>query len=493
MKRLLIIAALTFSFIASVGTLLAQTADDNNEKLQKLQKQLDDMQAQMAAVQSEIKQLSGGATQPNNMSPASTQTATSEKKPDQSEAATELDQGQQREVGKETSAHVTFSQDEVAAPRVDNAPLDPRYPGYFRLPGTKTFLKIGGYFKTDFIRDIRQAGDTDRFIPSSIPIPAPAGVSNSTVSVRPTRLNLDFLIPSESLGKIRFFIEGDLFGSSSTTPRMRHAYAQARNLLIGQTFSNFMDPDSGPDQLDFQGPNGQVSIRNPQLRYSLPLGEKRSLRFSVEKASSDVAFKTPEFSSLPNSPAPDGAITFRQDMSSGHFQFSWLFRDIAAFLPNGVSDSTFGWGFNFTGLQKTVGKDSFTYQVAYGRGIERYFNDTSGLGIDAAPISTAEPRLRSLPVLGAYGSYQHFWVPKLRSNLIYGFAQVDNTAFQSGSTFHQSNYTAANLIWNVAGSLNVGAEFLYGWLVEKNGAKGNAPRLMISAKYNFVKSEEAKQ
>ena len=42
-----------------------------------------------------------------------------------------------------------------------------------RLPGTQTFLKIGGYFKTDFIYDGKPAGDPERFIPSSIPLGQP--------------------------------------------------------------------------------------------------------------------------------------------------------------------------------------------------------------------------------------------------------------------------------------------------------------------------------
>ena len=47
----------------------------------------------------------------------------------------------------------------------------------------------------------------------------------------------------------------DFFGTNSTTPKLRHAYGQAKNFLVGQTFSNFMDPDAGADTLDYQGPN----------------------------------------------------------------------------------------------------------------------------------------------------------------------------------------------------------------------------------------------
>jgi hypothetical protein len=389
-----------------------------------------------------------------------------------------------KQVSGATTGYQTFALDPEAAPRVDNAPLDPRFPGFFRLPGTPTFMKIGGYFKTDFIYDGKPAGDPERFIPSSFPVGQP-GVNNTTVSIRPTRMNLDFRVPVKELGDVRFYVEADFFGSNSTSPRLRHAYTQAKNFLIGQTFSNFQDPDAGPDGLDFQGPNSQVAIRNPQFRYTHPLGEKTSLSFAVEKASSDIAFKTPEFSAQPNSPGPDGTVKFRWENDGGHIQVAGLFRAIGAYLPNGKADSVFGWGVMIAGAQKVAGKDTLTYQIAYGDGIERYLNDTSGLGIDAAVVSTSQPYLRATPVIAPYLGYQHYWSSKVRSSAIYGFDQVNNTAYQSGSTYHNSNYMAGNLIWNVFGSLNVGGEFLYGWVEKKDGSSVNAPRIMFSAKYDF--------
>ena len=482
---------LRFSCVAlCVGVMLgtqpsiwAQSGDQNADKIQTLQKQLDEMKAQMATVQAQIADLSSGTK------PGATAVPEKEENPAAQAAALHLVPTQQ--VSQATATYQTDSQDQVAAPRIDNAPLDPRFPGYFRIPGTKTMLKIGGYFKSDFIYDLKPAGDAERFIPSTFPIPAPPGVNNTTVSVRPTRLNLDFLIPVGS-SSVRFFVEGDLFGSNSTTPRLRHAYAQVRNVLIGQTFSNFQDPDAGPDTLEFQGPNSQVSIRNPQFRYSFKLAEKTSLSISVEKASSDVAFKTPEFSALPNSPSPDTAVKFRQEMSNGHFQLSALFRAPAAYLLDGRNESVFGWGINATGAVKVFAKDTIVYQAAYGAGMERYINDTSGLGIDAAPTDAARPHLKAVPLTATYGAYQHYWLKNLRSSAVYGFAQVQNTDLQTGSAFHQSNYSAANLIWNPFGSLNVGAEFLYGWIVKKDNTGANASRIMFSAKYNFVKPGDTK-
>ena len=53
-----------------------------------------------------------------------------------SEASKELKTVQTE--SKATADHKTFSEDEEAAARYDNVPLDPRYPNYFRLPGTRT-------------------------------------------------------------------------------------------------------------------------------------------------------------------------------------------------------------------------------------------------------------------------------------------------------------------------------------------------------------------
>ncbi|MGA8042867.1 MAG: DcaP family trimeric outer membrane transporter [Terracidiphilus sp.] len=473
----------------------------NSEKASALQKQLDDLKAQMQQIQAQILELSK-AEKPAAAKPAPPAPSTSSasaaaagapsKQAEDSGAAqaAALHIEPKRQVEEATAKYQTDSQDQLAAPRIDNAPLDPRYPGYFRLPGTQTLLRIGGYFKTDFIYDLKPAGESEKFVPSSFPIPAPVGVNNTTVSIRPTRMNLDFLIPVSS-SSVRFFMEYDFFGTNSTTPRLRHAYAQVANFLVGQSFSNFMDPDAGPDTLEFQGPNSQILIRNPQLRYSVSLGEKTSLSFSLEKASSDVAFATPTFNSLPNSPTPDGAIKFRHGFTKGHVQFATLMRSPAAYLPDGRSDSVFGWGLNLTGALNVTGKDMLVYQGAYGAGMERYVNDTSGLGIDAAPKDAAH--LKAVPLVATYGGYQHYWADRVRSSAVYGFAQAQNTSLQPGSAYHQSNYSAANIIWNPLGSLNIGTEFLYGWLVERNKESANAPRFMFSAKYNFIKQGETKK
>lgn len=483
-------------FICATAVLLAatlvparttQAQSDSNQNVQELRKQLDELREQMNKLQAQLSELESHKT-----AGAATTPATSTNQEGTIQTTQALPPAvPSKQVGEATATYTTFSEDPVAAARFDNVPLDPKYKGFFRLPGTQTILKIGGYFKTDFIYDFKPAGNAESFIPSSIPIPAVVGVNNSTVSIRPTRLSLDFRIPSTALGDVRFYVEGDLFGTNATTPRLRHAYAQVRNVLIGQTFSNFMDPDGFPDTLDFQGPNGMVSIRNPQLRYGFALTPSTTLYVSVEKPSSDIIFKTPQFSDQPNAPSPDGAIRLRQEFERGHLQVAAVFRSIAAFVPTtptAKTDSVFGWGVNMSTGVKTFGKDNVIFAVAAGHGISRYIQDTSGLGIDAEPNSSTS--LKATPAVGVEAAYQHYWLKNLRSSAVYSYAAVNNTAFFSSAapgTYNHATYTGSNLIWNPFGSLNVGAEFLYGWAMEQSGLKANVPRIQFSAKYSFVK------
>ena len=489
-KLYLVVSTLLFAAILPPRAFAqSQTSNDEAQQLRKLVEQMrSEMQSQMSKMQAEIDQLKG--TKPET--PPSQPTVAPEAPPTQQEGTIQTAQPPREattspQVGQATEQYREFSEDTVAAPRYDNVPLDPKYRGFFRLPGTQDILKIGGYFKTDFIYDLKPAGNTAAFVPSSFPVPQITSVNNANVSIQPTRLSLDFIIPSSRVGDVRFYVEADFFGSTTTTPRLRHAYAQVKNLLVGQTFTNFMDPDAFPDTLDFQGPNGMVNLRNPQIRYGFALGPSTTFYVSVEKPSSDVLFKTPQFTDQPNAPAPDGAIRLRQEFERGHFQVAALFRDVAAYLPDGRTGSVFGWGVNTSLGFQTFGKDNVILAVAGGHGVSRYIQDTSGLGIDAEPTSTPSPHLQATPAFGVEAAYQHYWLKRLRSSAFYSYAAVNNTNLAAPTTYNHATYTGINLIRSAYSSLNVGAEFLYGWVMDQDHKSANDPRIQLSVKYSFVK------
>jgi DcaP outer membrane protein len=460
-----------------------ETANDQQqEAMRKLQAKMDELKTQMAEIQSELDKMHGTKLP---------QTGSIQSTPPKLPPSEQFTPQQQLQAaGTATQHHQTFAEDEEDAPRIYNAPLEPTYPGFFYLPGTNTMLRIDGFARTDFIYDPTVAGLADSFLPSSIPIPAPSG-SQFAGSIRGSRVSSDFRVPAGDLGTARAFVQIDFFGpNGSTAPRLRHFYAQLDNILVGQTFSNFMDPDAFADTLDTQGSNAAISIRVPQVRYSLGLGKGWSAYFSIEQPSTNINFEVNGTPAESLTPAPDGTIRFLKEGEDGHFQVAGVFRDLSVELPGEPKQSTFGWGVNASGGVELFGRDNIVFQAAYGYGISRYVGDAGGLGLDVAPRSVTNPSLRALPLFAGTGSYQHYWKPVLRSNLTFGFVQVQNTAFQLSDTYHKSIYTSGNLIWNPVGSLDLGAEFIWGWVQQKDGAEANAPRVQFTARYRFVKLRE---
>src|SRR3954453_20756313 len=114
-----------FSLAAFPSWIYGQTAA-NQTDAQALQQQVDALKTQIAELEDKINNLtSTGPATPGNSG------AQQGVKP--SEAAKELKTEQTE--SKATADYKLFSEDEQAAARYDNVPLDPRYPNYFRLPG----------------------------------------------------------------------------------------------------------------------------------------------------------------------------------------------------------------------------------------------------------------------------------------------------------------------------------------------------------------------
>ena len=136
----------------------------------------------------------------------------------------------------------TSRRDAETAARVNNVSIEPSRKGYIDIPGTDSSFKIGGYAKLDAIVDPDPAGNPDQFTASSIPVGVPEGakVANFNLQARQTRLNVDFRRPTRA-GDLRVFVEADFFGGDGATAfRLRHAYGQAKNVLLGWTWSTLV-------------------------------------------------------------------------------------------------------------------------------------------------------------------------------------------------------------------------------------------------------------
>jgi hypothetical protein len=123
--------------------------------------------------------------------------------------------------------------------------------------------------------------------------------------------------------------------------------------------------------------------------------------------------------------------------------------------------------------------------VAYGDRIARYVSDITGSGLDA--IVDPNGDLQALEALGGYAGYTHYWTPKLRSTAVVDYLGMSNKPYQSPTSFTNSQYYSANLIWNPWGSLSVGVEVLYGRYKTLDGFSADDTRLQGSVQYDFVR------
>ncbi|MEX5439911.1 DcaP family trimeric outer membrane transporter [Acinetobacter indicus] len=102
----------------------------------------------------------------------------------------------------------------------------------------------------------------------------------STLSA--TRLGLDFKSPvgdQDVKGKIEVDFLG---GSNFDNLRIRHAYLNYGNWLIGQTWSNFAVPDYMPETVDALAYAGGAVKRTPQVRYIAKFSPQTNLVVAAE-------------------------------------------------------------------------------------------------------------------------------------------------------------------------------------------------------------------
>jgi len=322
--------------------------------------------------------------------------------------------------------------------------------------------------------------------------PGSNGGEQSTISGKGTRLEFELRRPVAFNDTLRIFNQWDFFGNTSANTmdlRLRHFYGQAWNILIGQTYSAFMDIDVWPDVVDYKGPNGILDRRQPQIRYTLPIHDEATkllLVASIEQPSGQIDTSTPPFptGSTTVNHVPDGVMHLRWEGALGHFQGGAVFRDLAYESDQGPSSSVLGWGLNASGSLNVLANDKLSWQVTYGEGIAHYVNDLTSLSLDAA---LDDGKLKAIPVLATMAAYTHQWGEHWRSTVSGGYVHVDAPASLGPLAIDHTIYTSANIMWRPTKSLCLGLEYLYGLKETSNGSEQHGHRVNLVLRYDLVR------
>jgi hypothetical protein len=483
------------------------------------QKNLEAQQRQLSAQYELIRELQterGGAPPAEAVEPRTELAGTpTGQLPEDSAAADEASEGQraaEAELAKRTAAGEEMREVDAKATLYDpsNTVFDPDFPGAWHLPGTTAAMKIGGFVNLSLVNSFDPVEITDRFIVGSIPPEGEevAGArSGMDVTARQTRLNFE-VREQTSHGTLRAFVEGDFEGAGEGGGeffRLRHAFGQYNNLLAGKTWTTFMNVNALPEEVDFEGVNGVVLRRQPQLRFFPDFGKDASFVFSIEEPGTDVVNGTG------TKGAWDLVVSMDRlplgELGSWNYRLSGVLRDLEGQYDTGSGsdpeDDTLqngratGWGVTTSGRFNITGwgpNDFLLWQLTYGEGIGRYVNDLSTIGGGDA-VFGPDGKLYALPLLAGFLSYQHAWASKgwfmkdwpgiMRSNFTLSWIDVDNYKFQDGKDYRQTWRASANLLYFPTQNLRLGGELLWGLRKNKDGSEGTAMQLQLSARYNF--------
>jgi len=364
------------------------------------------------------------------------------------------------------------------------------FPGSIRIPGTDAAIKFGGRIRTAVVLTLDPLGTDDRFLTNSIPVGQSASgeAKRTNISARASRLNIEFRTPS-GVEELRAFFEGDFTGDGNAF-RLRHAYAQYRGVIAGQTWSTFSDPNVELEDLDFEGVSSENVIRQPQVRYWW--SPKPNTRLAVAAETPAVSITGAQGVNL----FPDViARGYWGRANGGHLQAAGVLRQIRGETSTGIVRSEWGAGASVSGVRDVRIKeltDRLMFQLNAGYGIARYINDlNSAGGLDAA-FDTTTSELKPLPAVGWYVGYEHRWkewkaaeTTNLRSTVLWSIVSVDNFDFQPSDAYRRTNRLAANVVFSPTTRADFGLEYIYGTRQNKDGQGADANQFQAVALFRF--------
>ncbi|MQY51949.1 hypothetical protein HCX48_11260 [Rhodocyclus tenuis] len=369
-------------------------------------------------------------------------------------------------------------------------------PGSIKIPGTETSLKVYGYAQFDATYDLKSRGtDPDNNDWASFvavqPLTKTADGKRKDqlyATARTSRIGLETSTPTEN-GILHTKIEGDFNApnaysgetlTNSVLFRLRHAYGELGNFLVGQTWSNFSDLGSYVDSVDFNGVGTVPFVRQAQVRYTFPLGSSSKLALSVENSQADPAN---DGAASHFDKTPDFIANFTTTGDWGHFSL----RGVAQQYRNDAHTKQ-AWGLGAGGSLK-FGKDTLVAQINGGNGIGRYtLNSAYQRAYDDGSS------IHLWKAVGAHVGYTHVWNSTVRSNLILAHTKFTGDSTTEALTDNATGGLAVNkkidealinTFWGVAKNTEVGLEYAYGKRTTFAGDTGTQNRINATIHYNL--------
>ena len=387
-------------------------------------------------------------------------------------------------------------------------------PGAFRVPGTELSLRLYGFAELNWVHDFG-ADNSDQDYSTFAPYMPLDGTAEGNrknrdyLTGRTSRLGLEAATPTP-FGALGVKLEGDfnneprtgnaaLYGdarnvftqqaTNSYGFRVRHLYGQVGGLLVGQTWSTFMDVDNFPETVDYNGPIGATFIRQPQIRFAYGTAGWGTFTASIENSSSYVLDETGAVFASSLSRVPDAILRWDKGYDWGALSLRGITQELRFDDGAGTEATKRGFGAAASASFKVRGKDFLALQVTGGDGIGRYLNYIEGAIYDAATDAIRVER-----AVGAVAGYQLKAADWVRVNFVYGVTRnfdndytrlaaasgIDAGRFGVNRTVQQAHMGP---IFTPVKGVDLGLEGIWAERKTLAGERGEDLRVNFSAKY----------
>ncbi len=351
-----------------------------------------------------------------------------------------------------------------------------------------TTMKLYGYAKLDAMWTDSDGGGKFAYTPSAVYLDSEEDAHPDNaflMHARQTRLG--FATSTDTpYGKFNTKIEGDFYGaggnevySNSWGFRLRRAYGQLGNFLIGQEWSTFVDLAAYPETIDFGGAVGSLFIRQSMIRYTQGF-EGGSFQFAIENPESNFESMGTTIASS-NETLPDVIARVNIDPGFGHYSVVGMLRQMS--YDDGINDDDqLGYALSLNAVVPVYGKDNIHFEANYGTALGRYLT----AGFQDAFVDPVTGDIETNDQWGGLVSYQHFWTDNLRSTLVYSLAERDNDMQYVTDTAEKRYQSVhANLMWSPVPRVDVGVEYIWGYRELENGEDGDMNRVQAGFQFNF--------
>ncbi len=278
------------------------------------------------------------------------------------------------------------------------------------------------------------------------------------------------------LKNFRIKIETDFLGPENGL-RLRHAYVETGNFIIGQTWSTFTDVNSVPQTVDIDGPNSSVQLRTVRIRYANMIWKNKfQYIVSLESPDPDVGLPDSLSESIPSQFLPDVAGKLIHSYAEGYLSFCGIVRGITVKNSPTSIDQIFGFGLLLAGVYDLDTENKFQFQGVFGKAISRFITALTGKGLDLV-YNPGTQSFEATKAFGLLGSYSHKWRSDMSSAFTVGMVGIINKDYEPPDAFSQSWYYSGNIFWNALLGVRLGLEFSQGRRINKDGNFGRATRI----------------